>query len=156
YAIDAIVAVINGEQNQNPSARCPAGQKEPIPGWAVILQFFPACELLPCEMYFFQAYEMPAGAAEAIADLEWVPEMLFQPAKGVLAKRTIVSRHVAQRGSILAGCLDRFAGGQSAINQQHRVIMHRVHGGQDAENPAAPFHAGVDLRERRFDLANIG
>src|SRR5438552_584127 len=91
-------------------------QKKPIPGRRLIPQLFPASELLPGEVNFVEPHETPPRALEAMANLERLPEMLFQATKLELPEGKIVVGQIAQVGGILARRLDRFAGCEGTIH----------------------------------------
>src|ERR1019366_7758165 len=119
------------------------GQEEPVPWRRVVLQILAAGELLPGQVYFLKAFQREAGALKAIGDLERLPKVLLQSAKAELPEREIVGFMLAMQGGVLARRRDRFSSLAGAIEQQHRVVMHRVHRRQDAQEIPVRLQAAI-------------
>src|SRR5207253_443935 len=96
--------------------------KKPIPRRRLLVQVFAAGELLPGQQHLGQANAAKACPAQAVADLERLPEMLLQAAEAKLAEGEVIAGVVVVVGRVLASRVQRQAVGQGAVDQQPRVI----------------------------------
>src|SRR5262245_11975963 len=109
------------------------------------LQVTRACELSPGEMHLLEAAQAEAGALQALANLERLPEVLHQALKAKLAEGEIVTGVIVVMGRVLAGAVERLAQRQGAVHEEHGHVMDGVHGREDAKEMPARFQAGVDF-----------
>jgi len=115
-----------------------------------------AGKLLPVEPNSLQFDATESSAAEPVAYLERLPEVLFDSLKAELAESEVVELVIVVLSGILSCRVQRFAGCQRPIDQQHRVIVNRIHGRQNSEkNPARP-QAETDLPEHVLLFGYIG
>src|SRR4051812_16880080 len=106
-------------------------------------------------MHFLFPYQLEARAREAVADLERLPEMLIEPLKAKLAEGEIVKGVIVEMRRILACRLQRLAAIHGPIKQQHRLIMHAIHCGEDAEEMTVRLERGANLPKDGFLFGDV-
>src|SRR5260370_12758052 len=82
--------------------------------------------------------------------------MLLQPLVAKLAEGKIVETMFVEMGGVLARRLDGQPPGQGAVEQQHREVMHRVHGRHNAEEQAARTKHLPDLNQHLLNSRTLG
>ncbi len=113
-------------------------------------------KLVPRETHLRFVDLAKPGSLESVGNFEGLPKVLVESLELELTEREVEQFVLGVFGGVLFGHLDGQALFQGSVEQQHCVIVNRVHGGKDRAEQTTWMKACEDLRDGPFEVGDFG